>query len=229
MSTSTKVLTYNSFVSSEIQELIKNNNKYKNLLLDLILHYADAESNSKDLNYLSRIIDNNFIEDLVIERNCNTNKCGYILCKEKISTRRNSTLLKTVDPYDNAKINWTMILKENPNDPLYYNKKFCSKTCYIKNNYMLLQIKDVDELLINRDYNSMISKLEEIAKNNENKIELWDDRLNEYDIIRRLQEMAIEQVEDAKKEAADVSMEDGSDEIIVKENENVTLFEHGYN
>lgn len=217
-----------TFVSTEIQTLIASNFKYKNLLLELLLHYSDSEGNTKDINYLSRIIDNDFIQDLIVERNCNTNKCGYILCKEKVKTRRNSTLLKTVDPYNKAKINWTMILNENPNDPLYYNKKFCSKTCYIKNNYMLLQLKDVDELLINRDYKKMIENLDDIAKSNDNKIELWDDGLDEYDIIRRLREMTIEKGEEAKNETQDVSM-DNDDDIVIRENQNVTLFDHDDN
>ncbi|XBW36153.1 hypothetical protein QEN19_001733 [Hanseniaspora menglaensis] len=226
MSNDSKIVSKKSFVSSEIQTLIRENNKYKHLILNLILHYSDAEGNSNDINYLSRIINEEFVQDLIVERNCNSNKCGYVLCGNKVSTRRNSTLLKTVDPYNNAKINWTMILKENPNDPLYYNKKFCSKTCYIKNNYMLLQIKDVDELLVNREYHSMIRTLDDIAKKNENKIELWDDKLNDFDIIERLREMTIEQVKSNATTTPDVSMND-DDDIIVKENENVTLFDHG--
>lgn len=154
----------NKYISNDIDDIIKSNKSYKTLLLDLILHFSDYESNTTDLNFISRIIDDSFIQDVIVERNCNENKCGYLLCREKISTRRNSTLLKTIDPFDNAKLNWTNILNENQNDFLYYNKKFCSKTCYIKNNYMVLQIKDVDELLINREYSSMINSLQEIAE-----------------------------------------------------------------
>lgn len=218
----------NKYISNDIDDIIKSNKSYKTLLLDLILHFSDYESNTKDLNFISRIIDDSFIQDVIVERNCNENKCGYLLCREKISTRRNSTLLKTIDPFDNAKLNWTNILNENQNDFLYYNKKFCSKTCYIKNNYMVLQIKDVDELLINREYSSMINSLQEIAEKNENKVELWDDKLNEYDIIKRLNDIALEDREEASNTmntTPDVSMND-EDDIIIKENKDVTLFDH---
>lgn len=217
----------NKYISNDIDDIIKSNKSYKTLLLDLILHFSDYESNTKDLNFISRIIDDSFIQDVIVERNCNENKCGYLLCREKISTRRNSTLLKTIDPFDNAKLNWTNILNENQNDFLYYNKKFCSKTCYIKNNYMVLQIKDVDELLINREYSSMINSLQEIAEKNENKVELWDDKLNEYDIIKRLNDIALEDREEANtmNTTPDVSMND-EDDIIIKENKDVTLFDH---
>lgn len=218
----------NKYISNDIDDIIKSNKSYKTLLLDLILHFSDYESNTKDLNFISRIIDDSFIQDVIVERNCNENKCGYLLCREKISTRRNSTLLKTIDPFDNAKLNWTNILNENQNDFLYYNKKFCSKTCYIKNNYMVLQIKDVDELLINREYSSMISSLQEIAEKNENKVELWDDKLNEFDIIKRLNDIALEDREEANNTmntTPDVSMND-EDDIIIKENKDVTLFDH---
>lgn len=217
----------NKYISNDIDSIIKSNKSYKTLLLDLILHFSDYESNTKDLNFISRIIDDSFIQDVIVERNCNENKCGYLLCREKISTRRNSTLLKTIDPFDNAKLNWTNILNENQNDFLYYNKKFCSKTCYIKNNYMVLQIKDVDELLINREYSSMINSLQEIAEKNENKVELWDDKLNEYDIIKRLNDIALEDREEANtmNTTPDVSMND-EDDIIIKENKDVTLFDH---
>ena len=218
----------NKYISNDINSIIKSNKSYKTLLLDLILHFSDYESNTKDLNFISRIIDDSFIQDVIVERNCNENKCGYLLCREKISTRRNSTLLKTIDPFDNAKLNWTNILNENQNDFLYYNKKFCSKTCYIKNNYMVLQIKDVDELLINREYSSMINSLQEIAEKNENKVELWDDKLNEYDIIKRLNDIALEDREEANNTmntTPDVSMND-EDDIIIKENKDVTLFDH---
>lgn len=218
----------NKYISNDIDDIIKSNKSYKTLLLDLILHFSDYESNTTDLNFISRIIDDSFIQDVIVERNCNENKCGYLLCREKISTRRNSTLLKTIDPFDNAKLNWTNILNENQNDFLYYNKKFCSKTCYIKNNYMVLQIKDVDELLINREYSSMINSLQEIAEKNENKVELWDDKLNEYDIIKRLNDIALEDREEANNTmntTPDVSMND-EDDIIIKENKDVTLFDH---
>ncbi|CAI8501736.1 unnamed protein product [Hanseniaspora opuntiae] len=218
----------NKYISNDIDDIIKSNKSYKTLLLDLILHFSDYESNTKDLNFISRIIDDSFIQDVIVERNCNENKCGYLLCREKISTRRNSTLLKTIDPFDNAKLNWTNILNENQNDFLYYNKKFCSKTCYIKNNYMVLQIKDVDELLINREYSSMINSLQEIAEKNENKVELWDDKLNEYDIIKRLNDIALEDRDEANNTmntTPDVSMND-EDDIIIKENKDVTLFDH---
>lgn len=217
----------NKYISNDIDDIIKSNKSYKTLLLDLILHFSDYESNTKDLNFISRIIDDSFIQDVIVERNCNENKCGYLLCREKISTRRNSTLLKTIDPFDNAKLNWTNILNENQNDFLYYNKKFCSKTCYIKNNYMVLQIKDVDELLINREYSSMINSLQEIAEKNENKVELWDDKLNEFDIIKRLNDIALEDREEANtmNTTPDVSMND-EDDIIIKENKDVTLFDH---
>ncbi|SGZ38127.1 uncharacterized protein HGUI_00327 [Hanseniaspora guilliermondii] len=218
----------NKYISKDVDNIIKSNKSYKTLLLDLILHFSDFESNTKDLNFISRIIDESFIQDVIVERNCNENKCGYLLCKEKINTRKNSTLLKTIDPFDNAKLNWTSILNENQNDFLYYNKKFCSKTCYIKNNYMVLQIKDVDELLINRDYSSMIKSLQDIAEKNENKIELWDDKLNEYDIIKRLNDIAIEDKDEANNSmytTPDVSMND-DDDIIIKENKDVTLFDH---
>lgn len=218
----------NKYISNDIDDIIKSNKSYKTLLLDLILHFSDYESNTTDLNFISRIIDDSFIQDVIVERNCNENKCGYLLCREKISTRRNSTLLKTIDPFDNAKLNWTNILNENQNDFLYYNKKFCSKTCYIKNNYMVLQIKDVDELLINREYSSMINSLQEIAEKNENKVELWDDKLNEFDIIKRLNDIALEDREEANNTmntTPDVSMND-EDDIIIKENKDVTLFDH---
>ncbi|KAL6931236.1 hypothetical protein ACO0R3_002697 [Hanseniaspora guilliermondii] len=218
----------NKYISKDVDNIIKSNKSYKTLLLDLILHFSDFESNTKDLNFISRIIDESFIQDVIVERNCNENKCGYLLCKEKINTRKNSTLLKTIDPFDNAKLNWTSILNENQNDFLYYNKKFCSKTCYIKNNYMVLQIKDVDELLINRDYSSMIKSLQDIAEKNENKIELWDDKLNEYDIIKRLNDIAIDDKDEANNSmytTPDVSMND-DDDIIIKENKDVTLFDH---
>lgn len=219
----------NNYISSDISNIINTNKTYKTLLLDLILHFSDYESNTKDINYISRIINDSFIQDVIVERNCNENKCGYLLCKEKVHTRRNSTLLKTIDPFDNAKINWTSILNENQNDFLYYNKKFCSKTCYIKNNYMLIQIKEVDELLINREYSSMINALQDIAEKNENKIELWDDKLNEYDIIKRLNDIAIKDSEEANNSVyttPDVSMNEDNDSIIIKENKDVTLFDH---
>lgn len=216
------------YTSNDIDNIIKSNKSYKTLLLDLILHFSDYESNTKDLNFISRIIDDSFIQDVIVERNCNENKCGYLLCGEKINTRRNSTLLKTIDPFDNAKLNWTNILKENQNDFLYHNKKFCCKACYIKNNYMVLQIKDVDELLINREYSSMINSLQEIAEKKENKVELWDDKLNEYDIIKRLNDIALEEREEANNTmntTPDVSMND-EDDIVIKENKDVTLFDH---
>lgn len=93
---------------------------------------------------------------------------------------------------------------------------------------MVLQIKDVDELLINREYSSMINSLQEIAEKNENKVELWDDKLNEYDIIKRLNDIALEDREEANNTmntTPDVSMND-EDDIIIKENKDVTLFDH---
>lgn len=93
---------------------------------------------------------------------------------------------------------------------------------------MVLQIKDVDELLINREYSSMISSLQEIAEKNENKVELWDDKLNEFDIIKRLNDIALEDREEANNTmntTPDVSMND-EDDIIIKENKDVTLFDH---
>ncbi|CAI8501818.1 unnamed protein product [Hanseniaspora opuntiae] len=93
---------------------------------------------------------------------------------------------------------------------------------------MVLQIKDVDELLINREYSSMINSLQEIAEKNENKVELWDDKLNEYDIIKRLNDIALEDREEASNTmntTPDVSMND-EDDIIIKENKDVTLFDH---
>lgn len=93
---------------------------------------------------------------------------------------------------------------------------------------MVLQIKDVDELLINREYSSMINSLQEIAEKNKNKVELWDDKLNEYDIIKRLNDIALEDREEANNTmntTPDVSMND-EDDIIIKENKDVTLFDH---
>lgn len=93
---------------------------------------------------------------------------------------------------------------------------------------MVLQIKDVDELLINREYSSMINSLQEIAEKNENKVELWDDKLNEFDIIKRLNDIALEDREEANNTmntTPDVSMND-EDDIIIKENKDVTLFDH---
>lgn len=94
---------------------------------------------------------------------------------------------------------------------------------------MLIQIKEVDELLINREYSSMINALQDIAEKNENKIELWDDKLNEYDIIKRLNDIAIKDSEDANNSVyttPDVSMNEDNDSIIIKENKDVTLFDH---
>ncbi|CAI8501825.1 unnamed protein product [Hanseniaspora opuntiae] len=84
----------NKYISNDIDSIIKSNKSYKTLLLDLILHFSDYESNTKDLNFISRIIDDSFIQDVIVERNCNENKCGYLLCREKISTRRNSTTIE---------------------------------------------------------------------------------------------------------------------------------------
>lgn len=94
---------------------------------------------------------------------------------------------------------------------------------------MLIQIKEVDELLINREYSSMINALQDIAEKNENKIELWDDKLNEYDIIKRLNDIAIKDSEEANNSVyttPDVSMNEDNDSIIIKENKDVTLFDH---
>jgi len=94
---------------------------------------------------------------------------------------------------------------------------------------MLIQIKEVDELLINREYSSMVNALQDIAEKNENKIELWDDKLNEYDIIKRLNDIAIKDSEEANNSVyttPDVSMNEDNDSIIIKENKDVTLFDH---